>query len=100
MDARGRIERNQLKWLKHVRMPPGHLPGEMFQVVASLRVSWVPPGELVDMAERAEGSLGFPVRDTVPVTQSWTIGRVHGTRYKVLFAFDFRLNYQTITINE
>lgn len=79
MDARGRIKRNQLRWLKHVRMPPGHLPGEAFQVVASLaglRVSWVPPGELVDVAERAEGSLGFPVRDTVPVTRSWTSGRV------------------------
>lgn len=39
-----RIERNQLRWFGHlIRMPPGRLPLEVFQVRATGRRSWGSP---------------------------------------------------------
>ena len=52
-----RVERSQMRWLGHLRMPPGRLPGEV------LRASPTGAGKTQDTLEsyaRLEERLGIP----------------------------------------
>ncbi|KAK3549572.1 hypothetical protein QTP86_004974 [Hemibagrus guttatus] len=56
------IERGQLRWLGHLfRMPPGHLPGEVFRAC--------PTGKTQDTLERL--SLGWPGNASGSLRKSW-----------------------------
>lgn len=74
-------------------MPPQRLPGEIpgqtqdtlerLCLLAGLGTPSDAPGRLGGSGW-GEGSLGFPVKDTVPVTRTQISGRQQGTRYGIV----------------
>ncbi|XP_061642121.1 uncharacterized protein LOC133484062 [Phyllopteryx taeniolatus] len=85
--VRSSVIREGLRVEPLFRMPPGHLPGEVFQTpgtpqytVERLRLSaclGTPryPLERVGGSGCGEGSLGFPAEATPPATRPWISGR-------------------------